>query len=42
MPEILVTGGATAFAGKAVVQRQLFEDESCRVAVAIRWTCSGT
>jgi len=35
MPEILVTG-ATEFVGKAVVQRWLAEDQSRRVAVAVR------
>ncbi len=35
MPEILVTG-ATGFVGKAVVQRLLAEDQSRRVAVAVR------
>jgi len=35
MPEILVTG-ATGFVGKAVVQRLLADDESRRVAVAVR------
>jgi UDP-glucose 4-epimerase len=35
MPEILVTG-ATGFIGKAVVQRLLQEDQTRRVAVAVR------
>jgi nucleoside-diphosphate-sugar epimerase len=38
MSEILVTGG-TGFVGKAVVQRLLHDDESLRVAVALRKDC---